>query len=131
MRRVRLIAMAVGAAGLLLATACGSGGSSQESRRASAESVSAGERGASTNIVHLPKSYKFDPASIEIEAGDEVTWVNEDDFPHTVQTLDDNVDRKLGVGKSVSITFSEPGTYKYNCSLHPTQMKGQVVVKPA
>ena len=125
MRRGLLAAVV---AGLLVMAACGSGSSSKdEARPASAQAAS--NEGSGTNTVHLPKSYKFVPSSITVEVGDEVTWINEDDFPHTVQTLDDKVDRKLGVGETVSITFDDAGTFKYTCSLHPTQMSGQVVVK--
>ncbi|MDP9442435.1 MAG: cupredoxin domain-containing protein [Actinomycetota bacterium] len=41
--------------------------------------------------------------------------------------LDKTVD--LPIGKTASITFDEPGTYLYQCSLHPDQMKGKVVVE--
>ncbi|HYZ93685.1 MAG TPA: plastocyanin/azurin family copper-binding protein, partial [Actinomycetota bacterium] len=84
---------------------------------------------ATSKTVHLPKSYKFSPDKVEVATGAVVTWINEDDFPHTVHLLDgSDVDRKLGVGERTQITFDEPGVYRYDCSLHPTQMKGQVVV---
>lgn len=127
MTRGRLIAFA--AAGLLVVTACGSGASEGASRAVPAEAASA-EGSGGQHTVHLPKSYKFVPSSIEVLAGDEVTWVNEDDFPHTVQLLDEEgVDKKLGVGESTTIAFPRVGIYRYTCSLHPTQMNGEVVVK--
>ena len=36
--------------------------------------------------VKMAKSYRFDPKTIEIEAGQSVTWTNEDNFTHTVQS---------------------------------------------
>ena len=35
--------------------------------------------------VSMAKSYRFDPKTIEVKAGDTVTWTNNDNFTHTVQ----------------------------------------------
>jgi plastocyanin len=75
--------------------------------------------------VELPKSYRFDPPVIEVDPGTTVTWVNQDDFPHTVHLLDGSgVDKSLPVGESTSITFNDPGTIRYDCSLHPSRCRG-------
>ncbi len=83
-----------------------------------------------TNRVDLPKSYRFEPATIEIETGTTVTWTNHDDFPHNVHLLDGS-DRTvdLPLGGTGQLTFDEPGTVDYECSLHPQQMRGTVVVR--
>jgi plastocyanin len=83
-----------------------------------------------TATLELPKSYRFEPEAIEVDAGTTVTWNNRDDFPHNVHLLDGS-DRteELPVGASASITFEEPGTIEYECSLHPQQMQGTVVVR--
>lgn len=88
------------------------------------------EEPVATNKVTLPKSYRFEPAVIQVEAGTTVTWTNEDDFPHNVHLLDGS-DRTedLPVGESVSIAFDEAGRIDYECSLHPQQMQGTVIVK--
>jgi plastocyanin len=88
------------------------------------------EKPVATNQVTLPKSYQFEPAVIQVQTGTTVTWTNEDDFPHNVHLLDGS-DRTedLPLGKSVSITFDEPGRIDYECSLHPQQMQGTVIVK--
>ncbi len=82
-----------------------------------------------TNRVDLPKSYRFEPASIRVDAGTTVTWTNNDDFPHNVHLLDGS-DRTvdLPVGGEASLTFDRPGTHDYECSLHPQQMQGTVTV---
>jgi plastocyanin len=82
-----------------------------------------------TNQVELPKSYKFSPAVIEIDAGTTVTWTNNDNFPHNVHLLDGS-DRSvdLGIGESGTITFEEPGTIYYECAIHPQQMRGKILV---
>jgi plastocyanin len=82
-----------------------------------------------TTSVDLPRSYRFEPAAIEVAAGSSVTWTNRDDFPHNV-TLLDGSDRAadLPIGGSSSIAFEEPGTVYYECSIHPQQMHGKIVV---
>jgi plastocyanin len=81
-----------------------------------------------TNAVAMAKSYRFDPAAVEIDAGDTVTWTNEDNFTHTVQ-VDGQDDHKVGRGESVSIRFDKPGRYDYVCTLHSRDMHGTVIVR--
>jgi plastocyanin len=82
-----------------------------------------------TTEVTAAKSYKFDPQVIEVDAGSEVTWTNEDDFPHNVHLLDESDEtHDLPIGDSVSIAFDEAGDYYYECSLHPQTMRGKVIV---
>jgi plastocyanin len=90
----------------------------------------AGESAApvETNQVTMVKSYRFDPETVEIDAGQTVTWKNDDNFTHTVQ-VDGQPDHKVGRGDSVSITFDKPGTYDYTCTLHSHDMHGTVIVR--
>lgn len=82
-----------------------------------------------TNQVTLPKSYRFEPEVIRVDAGTTVTWTNEDDFPHNVHLLDgSDLTEDLPVGESTSITFDQAGEIAYECSLHPQQMQGSVIV---
>jgi plastocyanin len=104
---------AVAAAALVAAGCAGSGESSEP---------------VATTEVEMVKSYRFDPKVIEVEAGDTVTWTNEDNFTHTVQ-VDGQEDHEVGTGESVSITFDTPGTYRYVCTLHRQDMDGEVIVK--
>jgi plastocyanin len=80
-----------------------------------------------TTEVSMAKSYRFDPKTIEIKAGDTVTWTNNDNFTHTVK-VDGQEDHKVGRGDSVSITFDKPGSYHYVCTLHSKDMDGTVIV---
>jgi len=81
-----------------------------------------------TTDVTIAKSYRYDPERIEIQAGQTVTWTNEDNFTHTVQ-VDGQEDHEVERGDSVSITFDETGTYRYVCTLHRQDMEGEVIVK--
>ena len=99
---------------VLAASACG--GSGEESEP------------VATTEVTMVKSYRFDPETIEIGAGDTVTWTNDDNFTHTVR-VDGQEDHDVEQGESVSITFDTPGTYHYVCTLHSKDMVGTVIVK--
>jgi plastocyanin len=126
--RARLtIAIGAVATALLLSGCASAGGEASSPQDAPFEVPGAA---VATTGVSLPKSYRFEPAVIEIEAGDTVTWTNEDDFPHNVYLLDRS-DRAvdLPIGESGSITFQEPGTIYYECSIHPQQMHGKIIVK--
>jgi len=81
-----------------------------------------------TTAVSMAKSYRFDPKTIEINAGQTVTWTNNDNFTHTVK-VDRQDDHKVGRGDSVSIRFDKAGTYHYVCTLHSKDMHGTVIVK--
>jgi plastocyanin len=83
-----------------------------------------------TEKVDLPKSYKFAPAVIEVKAGSAVTWTNHDDFPHNVTLMSgpDETSKHLGIGDSASIPFAQAGTVYYECTLHPEQMRGKIIV---
>ena len=74
---------------------------------------------------------RFEPASLTIAAGTTVTWVNDDESPHTV-TDRGRVFRSsaLDTKDSFSYTFATPGEFTYFCTLHP-MMVGKIVVKPA
>ena len=74
---------------------------------------------------------KFNPAILTVSAGTKVTWVNEDNSPHTV-TDRGKVFRSsaLDTKDSFSYTFDAPGEFTYFCTLHP-MMVGRIVVKPA
>ena len=75
-------------------------------------------------------NFTFAPAAISIRAGRELTWVNEDDAPHTVQGSDPGSPLKsaaLDTGDKYSVTLTKPGTYRYFCTLHP-HMTGSISV---
>lgn len=75
--------------------------------------------------------FAFDPATVTIDAGDSVTWANNDSTPHTATAGGGAFDTgSIGAGGSASITFDTAGTFAYVCSIHP-QMAGTVVVQGA
>jgi plastocyanin len=83
-----------------------------------------------TDQVDLPKSYRFAPANIAVAVGTTVTWTNNDNFTHSVRLLDgDEPPLMMKPGEQVTHAFPAAGTYQYDCSLHPKDMKGSVVVE--
>ncbi len=76
-------------------------------------------------------NFTFDAQTITVPVGTTVTWVNNDDTPHTVVADDHKTFRSkpLDTDDRFSFTFTTPGTYGYFCSIHP-HMTGTVVVKP-
>ena len=84
-----------------------------------------------TTAVDLPPSYRFAPPDISVAAGATVTWTNHDNFTHSVAFLDGGLPadpRLMKPGETATFTFTTPGTFHYQCSFHPQNMKGTVVV---
>jgi plastocyanin len=75
-------------------------------------------------------NFAFDAQTVTVAPGSTVTWVNQDEEPHTVVADDGKSfrSRALDTGQQFSFTFMSPGTYGYFCSVHP-HMTGKVVVK--
>jgi plastocyanin len=70
------------------------------------------------------------PSTITINAGETVTWVNHDDFPYTIVSVDGLFQSPEMVWGSIwSFTFKEPGTYPYGISEDVNSVEGFVVVK--
>lgn len=77
----------------------------------------------------------YNPATIRIEKGTTISWMNIDKDPHTVtdgtpeskwgQVFDSGLMRQ---GEEYKFTFTESGTYPYLCALHPW-MYGMIIVE--
>ncbi|HEY6994053.1 MAG TPA: cupredoxin family copper-binding protein [Xanthobacteraceae bacterium] len=76
-------------------------------------------------------NFTFTPQRLTVKAGTTVTWINEDDSPHTVASSTKAFKSKaLDTDDKFSFTFTTPGAYEYFCSLHP-HMTGTIVVEAA
>lgn len=156
--RLRAV-LATGLVAFMLA-ACGSqgggqspAGGSEAGGNANTQTGAAGEpaeseAAAGENAVTL-KGLSFQPDAIQVAAGTEVTWTNEDaQVRHTITAgtpgeraipgsgEEDEPPSKAGefegmvadAGDTFSFTFAEAGAYAYFCEIHPT-MTGEVVVE--
>jgi plastocyanin len=72
----------------------------------------------------------FEPHSVTVPAGATVEWANRGRHGHTV-TSDARLwdSGEMAPGAVYSRSFPRPGSYPYHCGLHPTEMRGVVVVK--
>ena len=76
------------------------------------------------------EGFNFSPATIKIKKGTTVTWTNQDSVAHNVHETDGKsgpMSDSLKKGDTYTFTYSETGTFKYICSIHP-DMKGTVIV---
>lgn len=73
------------------------------------------------------RQLKFEPAEIEIKAGDKVAFVNRDLVPHTA-TGDGFDTGTLRNGERKEIAFPTAGEFSYLCKFH-RHMTGRVRVR--
>jgi plastocyanin len=74
-------------------------------------------------------NFTFVPQRLTIKPGTTVTFVNEDDIPHTVAATGKEFRSKvLDTNDKFSFTFMTAGSFEYFCSLHP-HMTGTIVVE--
>ena len=75
-------------------------------------------------------NFSFAPATLTVPVGTTVTWVNQDDIPHTVVSTDSKEFKSpvLDTDQHFAHAFTKAGTYAYYCSVHP-KMTGKVIVQ--
>ena len=76
----------------------------------------------SKNVTVNIKNFAFNPPNIAVVLGTAVTWVNNDQAPHTATATKPAGAFDSGTlqpGQSYSFTFTQPGTYAYYCAIHP------------
>jgi plastocyanin len=103
--------------------------SDPQSHSSMTEPVSAG---ASTDSVSEVKvdNFAFTPGAVTVKVGTQVTWVNRDDIPHTVDSTDGKFkSAALDTDDKFQFRFTEPGEYPYYCRMHP-KMTGKIIVQP-
>ena len=82
------------------------------------------------------KSIQFDPSEIEVNAGETITFTNDEAVPHDVhKTSGPGADFSSGdvggmqEGDTFELTLDKPGTYEFVCKVHAPGMAGTVTVK--
>jgi plastocyanin len=137
-----VLVAAIGVAALLVLAACGSsasggglyGGGTKSTPPSAAAPVGSG------NAVTIA-NFAFSPAKLTVKAGTKVTWTNQDSTTHNVAStngpgLNAGVTKtfssgNMGQAATFSFTFTKPGTYYYECTIHATMpsMHAVVIVK--
>ena len=109
--------------------ACMAAGCSSSPPPATPATPSAAAGGGNTITI---KNFAFTPQTLTVKTGTVVTWVNNDGVTHTIASDAGSPGAfssdPLSPGASSTFTFSQPGTYSYHCSIHPS-MTGTVIVQ--
>lgn len=106
------------------------GRAADEAEDAARQAADRAEDIANDETVNID-NFAYDPKTLKISRGKEVTWVNQDDAEHTV--TDDGgafESKRLGEGDEFSNRFLEAGTFTYFCEVHgKDRMSATVKVK--
>ena len=78
----------------------------------------------------------FNPMEITIQAGESVTWTNQDIVPHTATSGNpEDVEpgaifqsERFGQGGTFTHTFNDAGEFVYFCEVHPAMMRDAKVI---
>lgn len=76
----------------------------------------------------------YNPSTIKVKVGEEVTWTNSDSSPHELAADAETVPgfgstEALNTGDTYSYTFEDAGTYRYYDPASPAKLNGTVVVE--
>lgn len=114
---------------VLLLLACMIAGCSSSQAPATSGAPQSTPGGGNTITI---KNFAFDPPVLTVKPGTVVTWMNQDGTAHTVVSDTGSPaafsSAPLSPGASFAFTVTQPGTYGYSCSIHPS-MKGTLVVQ--
>jgi plastocyanin len=86
----------------------------------------------SVSIKESDERYAYTPKTVYVNVGESVTWTNDSDAPHTVDsdTGDEMESGNFTEDQTFEHTFDATGTFAYHCDIHD-YMKGTVVVLAA
>jgi Plastocyanin len=76
------------------------------------------------------KDFHFTPQTLTVKSGEKIIWINRDEEPHTVVSVEKAFKKSsaLDTDQEFTITAGAPGTYTYFCSVHP-KMTGTIIVE--
>jgi plastocyanin len=84
------------------------------------------KKGNDVDTVQI-KDSAFNPATLTVDAGTTVVFINVDKEAHKLKSTTFN-SNNMKKGDSYSHTFTEQGSYDYICDIHP-EMTGKIVVE--
>ncbi len=134
MTKTMFVAMAIG----LTAVACGGGSGNSDNPTIGAAGATCTASGNQVSI--SADNLKYDKTCLAVPANQDFTinFDNLEGLPHNVVILKDkgssaslfSGDIVTGPKKTAyQVKAMAPGTYRFNCSVHPTQMKGTFIVQ--
>ena len=72
----------------------------------------------------------YHPKVLTVRTGTTVTWVNRAPDSHTVTSVNRLFNSGIiKPGSHYKLTFTKAGIYHYYCTLHPTTMRGTLIVR--
>jgi plastocyanin len=83
-----------------------------------------------TGVTHMTmQNFMYQYTNIHVQVGTTLTWMNQDNISHSVTFQNGMKDSGLlAPGQSFSYLFNTPGTYQYNCTVHPYMVATVTVV---
>lgn len=88
-----------------------------------------GPDGDDVVTIEMRSGNVFSPGARTVEAGTTVRWVNEDAVAHnTTSTQGVWTSSNLNPDQAFQHTFNTPGTFPYECTIHPG-MTGTITVQ--
>ncbi len=130
----------IGVLAVLILAGCGAAASGSGAKSATSPPAAGGGSGTGGGSVAI-HNFAFTPQILTVKVGTTVTWTNNDSAPHTVtsaSSMSTSATRTglfdsgtLNPGQTFSFTFTKPGTYFYECTIHfaMPSMHAKVVVK--
>ena len=124
---------------LLLLAGCGSAPTSASTSPAAAPTATEPQPTATTagadfgtpvpGTAVIIEDFDFSPAALAVKTGATVTWTDAKGGTHHTVTSDSGLFHSgmLAPSASFTFTFTQPGTYTYHCSVHPS-MTAEIVV---
>jgi plastocyanin len=103
--------------------------------RQTAEPPPPGRITVGTSFFLSDRNGSVDLAVDTVAVGTEVvwTWISGPAVSHSVQSVSTpsfpSSGLMGGIGVTYKVTFTQPGSYRYNCSAHPGNMTGRIVVR--
>lgn len=83
----------------------------------------------SSSATVMIQNFAYNPNTLTVKAGTNVTWVNQDSAIHDVASDSGAFASKdLAKGESYTHNFTKPGEYSYHCNEHPS-MTGKIIVQ--
>lgn len=70
---------------------------------------------------------RFRPASVSVQRGTRVRWVNAGTLTHTTTSNTGIWDERLSPGDTFTRRFRRAGTFRFHCSIH-AEMTGTIIV---
>lgn len=107
---------------IMLVAGCGGGDGGPAAPAPSPETIVITTSGAPPPV--------FIPASATMKVGAKVTWLNGSPAAHNLRATTNNwqLSRDLPIaGRVANVVMDTPGTYRYECTIHPG-MTGTIVV---